>query len=80
MYLFQDATNRLEYSLPAKSCEGDPAPILAPAAALPNALGPFPAGTGKRPEAPEAEGVSLGEVVPVEEAPERGGCGLCCGR
>jgi hypothetical protein len=69
--LFQSATNRFEYNLPPKSCEGDPAPRRMPAAALPRELDAFTEGPGKRPD--PLEGSSTGEVVPVEE-PERGGC------
>lgn len=76
--MFQGATNRLEYNLPPNSCEGDPAPNLTPAAALPSGFAAFVAGMGKRREA--LEGGSIGEVVPVEEAPERGGCEVSWGR
>lgn len=76
--LFQGATNRLEYNLPPNSCEGDPAPKRTPAAALPSVFEVLVAGTGKR-IAP-LEGGSMGEVVPVEDAPERGGCEVSWGR
>ena len=76
-YLFQSATNRFEYNLPPKSCEGDPAPRRMPAAALPRELDAFTEGPGKRPD--PLEGSSTGEVVPVEE-PERGGCEPSWGR
>lgn len=75
--LFQSATNRLEYNLPPRSCEGDPAPRRMPAAALPRELDVFAAGIGKRTE--PLEGGSMGEVVPVDE-PERGGCEPSWGR
>lgn len=68
----------MEYNLPPNSCEGDPAPNLTPAAALPKELEVLAAGTGKRMEPPD--GGSMGEVVPVEDEPERGGCEVSCGR
>jgi hypothetical protein len=75
--MFQGATNRLETNRPPKSCEGDPAPSLVPAAALAIVFGLLVAGMGKR-EEPLDRG-SLGELVP-EDAPERGGCEPNCGR
>lgn len=66
----------MEYNLPPNSCDGDPAPILTPAATVPSELDDVGAGTGKRIEPPE-EG-SIGEVVPVDE-PERGGCEVSWG-
>lgn len=68
----------MENNLPPNSCDGDPAPNRAPAAALLMAFGALLVGTGKRMEPPE--GGSMGEVVPVEEAPERGGCEVSWGR
>jgi hypothetical protein len=76
--LFQGATNRLEYNLPPNSCEGDPAPNRTPAAAVPSAFDVLAAGTGKRME--PLVGGSIGEVVPVEDVPERGGCEESWGR
>jgi hypothetical protein len=76
--LFQGATNRFEYNLLPNSCEGEPAPTLTPAVAFPSELDVFAAGTGKRME--PLDGGSAGEVVPVEEAPERGGWALSWGR
>jgi hypothetical protein len=57
--VFQGATNRFENNLPPYSCDGDPAPSLAPAAA--SGLDEF----AKRRE-PLLRG-STGEVLPVEE-------------
>ena len=68
--LFQDATNRLENSLPPYSCDGEPAPSLVPAAAAPNGFEGFPE---KRRE--PLLGGSTGDVLPVEEEPESGGWG-----
>jgi hypothetical protein len=68
---FQGATNRLENNLPPYSCEGDPALSLAFIAELLSAVDVVGWSMGKRIE--PLEGGSTGEVVPVEEAPERGG-------
>ena len=76
--LFQGATNRLEYNLPPYSCEGDPAPSLAPAAAVPREPEAFADGTGKRIE-PLDGGGSIGDVVPVDE-PDNGACEVSWGR
>ena len=64
--VFQRVTYRFEYSRPPYSCDGDPAPSLAPWAAEASGFDVFP---GKR-RAPLLGG-STGEVVPVDE-PEWG--------
>lgn len=69
--MFQGATNRLENNLPPYSCEGEPAPSLALTAALLSADDDVGWPMGNRID--ELEGGSMGEVVPVDEAPERGG-------
>ena len=74
---FQDATNRLEYNLPPYSCDGDPAPSLAPAAAPASGFDVFVDGIGKRMEPPD-EGGSVGEAEVVEEA-DSGGCEVSWG-
>lgn len=68
--LFQGATNRLENSRLPYSCDGDPAPSLVPAAALPSGFDVF---VGKRIE--PLFGGSTGDVLPVEE-PECGPWGV----
>ena len=74
---FQDATHRLEYNLPPYSCDGDPAPSLAPAAATPRGLDVFADDIGKRMEPPE-DGGSVGDADVVEEA-DGGACELSWG-
>lgn len=69
---FRSATNRLENSRPPYSCDGDPEPSLAPAAAAPNGFEVF---VGKRP----ADAGSTGDAAPLEEA-ECGGLELNWGR
>ena len=64
---FSGATNRLEYNLLPNSCEGEPAPSLAPAAALASELGVLEVDIGNRREFPE-DGGSAGEVEVVDEA------------
>jgi hypothetical protein len=66
----------LENNLPAKSCDGDPAPILTPAAVLPSEFEALDDGMGKRIGPLLESPPSMGDVVPVEEAPERGACGI----
>lgn len=68
--LFQSVTNLLENRRLPYSCDGDPAPSLAPAAALPSGLEVLP---GNRIE--PLLGGSTGEVLPVEE-PECGAWGV----
>ena len=60
-------TNRLEYNRLPYSCDGDPAPNLAPAAAPPSGFEVAADGIGKRMEPPE-EGGSVGEAEVVDEA------------
>jgi hypothetical protein len=74
---FQDATNRFEYNLLPYSCDGEPAPSLAPAAAPPSGLDVFVDGIGKRIEPPEWGG-SVGEAEVVEEA-DSGACEVSWG-
>ena len=67
----------MEYNLPPYSCDGDPAPSLAPAAALPRGFDVFAEDIGKRIEPPE-EGGSVGEADVVDEA-DNGACEVSWG-
>lgn len=69
---FSGATNRLENRRPLNSCEGDPEPRRALAAAAPSGLEVL---EGKRPP----EGGSTGDAAPLEEA-ECGALELSWGR
>lgn len=69
---FRSATNRLENRRPLYSCDGEPEPRRAPAAAAPNG---FEAVAGKRPP----DGGSTGEAAPLDEA-ECGALELSWGR
>jgi hypothetical protein len=71
-YCFSGATNRLENRRPLNSCEGDPEPRRALAAAAPSGLEVL---EGKRPP----EGGSTGDAAPLEEA-ECGALELSWGR
>ena len=69
---FSGATNRLENRRPLNSCDGDPEPRRALAAAAPSGLEVL---EGKRPP----EGGSTGDAAPLEEA-ECGALELSWGR
>jgi len=59
-------THRLEYSLPPSSCEGEPAPNLAPPAVLPVPPSPFGFPKGDLSEEVPVPG-SIGDELAVDE-------------